>query len=163
MTIGIPEIVRQAEGEIVGKIRLQKIVYLLSRLGYETGFSFEYHHYGPYSRELAEKIEEEVDAQVLMALTRRRQSDGVPYIVYRAKEEHSGSNCDARLHELLTEMNDCSPTVLELAATIDWLAKIEDVSDWRSELRVRKGAKTSGGRTEKALELLGKLGLAPAA
>jgi uncharacterized protein len=162
MTVDIPEIVRHADGEIAGKIRLQKIVYLLNRLDYEVGFPFEYHHYGPYSRELAEKVEDEVHAQTLTQNIKRRYSDGVPYVVYRATEKTCSAD-DARLSAFVKKMNAYSSTVLELAATIDWLVQVENYKDWRSELQVRKGAKTAGGRTEKALELLSQLGLSPAA
>jgi hypothetical protein len=55
-----------------------------------------------------------------------------------------------------------SATVLELAATIHWLAFIEEIEDWRSELRRRKGVKTEQGRADSALALLGELGIAPA-
>lgn len=163
MTLDITEVVRQADGEVVGKIRLQKMVYLLDRLGFKSGFPFEYHHFGPYSKELDEKVEESVEAKVLESEAKRRQSDGVPYVIYRAQGAKDHGNQYARMRELLQEMNRCSPTVLELAATIDWLAEIERCPDWPSELKVRKGAKTAGGRTEKALELLNKLGLSPAA
>ena len=37
-----------AGAEIIGAIRLQKIVYLLEQLGMGGEFWFSYHHYGPY-------------------------------------------------------------------------------------------------------------------
>ena len=51
--------------------------------------------------------------------------------------------------------------MLELAATIHWLAYIERVDDWRSELLRRKGVKAAGGRMEKAARFLSaELGIA---
>ena len=55
-----------------------------------------------------------------------------------------------------------SATVLELAATIHWLAVYEKRLDWQEELVVRKGVKTENGRDKEALNLLGELKLPPA-
>lgn len=57
MSIDIPGLVAAVPGgELVGKVRLQKTVYLLDQLGLNSGFSYEYHHYGRYSEELAEQV-----------------------------------------------------------------------------------------------------------
>jgi hypothetical protein len=50
-------------------------------------------------------------------------------------------------------------TVLELAATIDWLRSQEQVSNWRSELVRRKGAKAERSRVERAERLLHDLNM----
>ena len=48
----IAEVLAAAGGEIVGRIRLQKIFYLLDQMGMASGLVFHYHHYGPYSLHL---------------------------------------------------------------------------------------------------------------
>ena len=60
MSIDIPSLLNAAGGAIVGKVRLQKIVYLLDQMGMNSGYSYEYHHYGPYSAELADSVDEDV-------------------------------------------------------------------------------------------------------
>ena len=60
VTTDVPGLVRAAGGEVVGKVRLQKLVYLLEQLGLISGYSFEYRHYGPYSEELADQVEDDV-------------------------------------------------------------------------------------------------------
>lgn len=165
MTIDVPCLVVAAGGEIVGKIRLQKIVYLLDQIGLNSGFSYEYHHYGPYSEELAEQVEDDVIFGHLYASERRRLSDGVPYTIYSASADNSRmdvSVAHVRIKRALAEMQRRSATILELAATIHWLAVIEELPDWQDELIRRKGAKTNNGRDKQALELLDILGLAPA-
>jgi uncharacterized protein YwgA len=167
MTIDVPSLVLAAGGELVGKIRLQKVVYLLDQTGMESGFSYEYHHYGPFSEDLAEQVEDDVIFGHLEAVQRRRQSDGVPYVVYRAQAAGEGEMLGAhlaaeRVRGALAEMQRYSATVLELAATIHWLAVTEGLSDWREELVRRKGAKTQNGRDLQALDLLSALGLPPA-
>jgi len=167
MTIDIPTLVAEAGGEVVGKVRLQKVMYLLDQLGLDSGFDYEYHHFGPYSSELAEKVEDNVIFGQLEAQERRRQSDGVPYIAFRVRSLGDGDPIDRHLpldkiRQYLGEMQRRSATVLELAATIHWLAEVEGVSDWQRELVRRKGAKTAAGRDQKAVELLRDLGLPPA-
>ena len=167
MTIDIPSLVMAAGGEVVGKIRLQKIVYLLDEMGLNSGFSYQYFHYGPYSADLAERVEDDVVFGQLQANQRRRVSDGVPYVAYSATKAGDGDGLEThmpitRLQVALDEMQRQSATILELAATIHWLAAVEYVPDWKAELVRRKGAKARDGRDRKAFELLRTLGLPPA-
>jgi uncharacterized protein YwgA len=167
MTIDIPSLVVAAGGEIVGKVRLQKIVYLLDQIGLNSGFSYEYFHYGPYSEDLAERVEDDVIFGHLHANQRRRLSDGVPYVAYSAEAPGDGDMLEThmsadRVQTALVEMQRRSATVLELAATIHWLAVMEGIADWKTELIRRKGAKTNNDRDQRAIELLRTLGLAPA-
>jgi uncharacterized protein YwgA len=129
---------------------------------------FVYHHYGPYSDMLAERVEDDAIFGHLRTSTGRRVSDGVPYVIYRADRPGDGDRIDQhlsvdRIRSAIAEMQRSSATVLELAATIHWLAFVEGLRNWRDELVQRKGAKTQGGRDGQALELLGRLGLSPIA
>jgi uncharacterized protein len=167
MTIDVPSLVMAAGGEIVGKIRLQKVVYLLDQIGLNSGFSYQYFHYGPYSEDLAEKVEDDVVFGHLFASQRRRLSDGVPYVAYSAERAGKGDELEGhmpmnRVRAALSEMQRQSATVLELAATIHWLVAVEGVSDWKVELVRRKGAKTNNDRDRRAFDLLRTLGLPPA-
>lgn len=165
MSIYIPSLIDAAGGTVVGKIRLQKMVYLLDQLGVKSGFPFEYHHFGPYSEELAEAVEEDVIFGCIGEEQKRRVSDGVSYVTYRSlrhREQSSDVFSQPVIGAAIEEMNRQSMTVLELAATIHWLAFKEKVQNWREELIRRKGVKTEGGRTERAIELLEKLKLSPA-
>lgn len=165
MAVRIASLVAALGGEIVGKIRLQKVVYLLDRLGLNSGFSYSYHHYGPYSSELSDAADLEAFFGVLKEEQRNRVSDGVPYVVFRS--ENKVGDIGARVGSLSINdidkyssiMKAYTATELELAATAYWLAHEEEVSDWRSELKTRKGIKTEQGRTDRAIELLDKLGL----
>jgi uncharacterized protein YwgA len=167
MTIDVPSLIQAAGGEVVGKIRLQKLIYLLDQKGLNSGFNFDYHHYGPYSEELADQVEDDVIFSRIESASRRRQSDGVPYIAYRANSAGAGDRIDEHLslnviRSALSEMQHRSATILEIAATINWLAVVEGRTDWRSELIRRKGAKAQNGRDGEALELLHALQLPPA-
>ncbi len=141
---------------------------MLDQIGLNSGFSYEYFHYGPYSEDLAERVEDDVVFGHLSASQRRRVSDGVPYVAYSATKTGDGDRLEthmpiSRVRTALDEMQRHSATILELAATIHWLVAMEGVADWKAELIRRKGAKTRDGRDLKAFELLRTLGLPPAA
>ena len=158
--IDIPELIDAAGGQVVGKVRLQKLVYLLDRLGVPTDFSFSYHHYGPFSEQLADSVEDSVVFGRVSTETRRR-ADGVPFVVYKALDHGEGRGMSDRFKSALAAMQQRSAIVLELAATIDWLTSVEQVEDWRRELVRRKGIKANEGRTDAALALLNEIGLVP--
>lgn len=154
-----------ADGELVGRVRLQKVFYLLEQLGLESGFSFAYHHYGPFSADLVDAVDGAKAFGYVVETQNRRQSDGMPFGVFRlgdrAPEAQSSVGALDRkdVEAALTCMNSRSSTVLELAATIHWIRAKLGISDWRQELSERKGRKADNGRTEEALELLSELGL----
>jgi uncharacterized protein len=165
----LPDLVRAAGGQIVGRVRLQKLVYLLDQLGLKSGFRFTYHHYGPYSEELSEAI---ANATVLHKSIREdqktRASDGASYSVFLIGERapdptvRVGGLAFEEAKHALDKMQSRPATVLELAATIHWLQIVESVADWRTELKVRKGLKAMGGRAKQAEDLLREVDLLPA-
>lgn len=161
----VSDMIAAAGGRLVSRIRLQKIAYLLDKLGASSGFSYSYHHYGPYSRELDiaildaeafKKIEEEFE---------RRQSDGARYSVFKLKGEAQSYSysflLENRHRKLVKDLSRVNVTILELAATAHWLAEEERVPDWKAEIVRRKGSKTGGTRLEEATKLLLRLGLQP--
>lgn len=163
----VAALVDAAGGTLIGRVRLQKTLYLLEQLGLGSEMPFEYHHYGPYSRELDNAT---ADAKALGRVKEdfdHRQSDGAMYSIFRladgisVNEEAFGNLGRARAAEHARLFAATNVTVLELAATVDWLWRSEGVRDWRSEVANRKGKKVQGGRLEKAVDLLGRLGLQP--
>jgi hypothetical protein len=50
--------VLQHAGEVVGRKKLQKIVFIVQKLNYPFHEKYHYHFYGPYSEELTLKVEE---------------------------------------------------------------------------------------------------------
>jgi uncharacterized protein len=165
----VAAVVAAGGGELTGRVRLQKTVYLLDRLGLNSGFGFDYHHYGPFSRDLDNAV---ADAKAFGLVEERfehRQSDGAAYSVFALR---SGKAADpkaygrlggAHARDLVKLFAATNVTVLELAATVDWLSRVERVPDWKGEIRKRKGVKVQGGRLEEAVALLGKLDLEPPA
>ncbi len=156
-----------AGGELVGRIRLQKVVYLLEQLGMNCGVPFEYHHYGPYSEAISDAVTDAKFWGHISEVVSFRVADGAPYSSFKTQPEASepvqlGELSAEKAKLYLAKFSGCTSTVLELAATVHWLAFVEKVPDWRAEIEVRKAGKTSNGRLEKAIQLLTELGLQPA-
>lgn len=159
----IASIIKAGDGSIVGRIRIQKIFYLLEQLGMESGLSFSYYHYGPYSEDLSSAIE---FAKVTELEEKREDTDYGFYSIFSLKTDTFvppkavGKLSWEQTQELVQTMKAETSTVLELAATIHWLKQKEHVLDWNKELKARKGAKAEDERIDKAVTLLETIGLA---
>ena len=163
----VAAVVTAAGGELVSRIRLQKTVYLLDRLGFGSGLDdFAYYHYGPYSAALDAAVDGAKVAGLVAEERRHRMSDGATYSVFKrvgdveagAEESALGK---AEVERLVRKFAATNLTVLELAATADWLCLSEERANWRTEVVRRKGPKTENGRLDKAVDLLDELGLSP--
>jgi uncharacterized protein YwgA len=165
----VAAIVSAAGGRLVSRVRLQKTAYLLDQLGLNSGFDYEYHHYGPYSRDLDNAVLDAWAFDLVDESFGRRESDGARYSIFslkpdaNVKDEALGELGRDRAAALIQKFANTNVTVLELAATIDWLWRQEKCRDWRAEVTKRKGAKVQGGRLERAVELLKEIGLPPPA
>lgn len=163
----VAAILQAAGGEVIGRVRLQKTAYLLDQLGLHSGFRYEYHHYGPYSRDLDNAVADAKAFDVAEEDVRHRQIDGATYSIFRLKRaaeterEAFGGIEPAEARRLAEVLADVNVTVLELAATVHWLCHYERRGDWRGEITRRKGLKVQNGRLEKAVALLEQLDLAP--
>lgn len=153
--------------QLISRVRFQKTAYLLERLGLGRGLSFEYHHYGPYSRELDNAIGDAQAFGLVREEFGHRKSDGAMFSIFKLEEGQSpkdeayGELGRNRASEFVSRFANTNVTVLELAATVDWLWRYEKVANWRAEITKRKGKKVLGGRLDKAVDLLQSLGLDP--
>lgn len=161
----VTAVIAAAGDQLTGKVRLQKVFYLLEQLGLSGGFDYTYHHYGPFSSELSESTEFAKDLGLIEEKPGFRVGDGARYSVYSAKTGPDpsafGELGEQRVRYLLQILQRQSATVLELAATIDWLQRYEKVPDWREELLRRKSRKASEDRIAKAVEVLTEIDLQP--
>ena len=164
----VAAVVAAAGGKLISRVRLQKSVYLLDRLGLESGFNYEYHHYGPYSRDLDLATADAVSLHVVSETFHHREGDGARYSVFELKQDPSGDEGfgnlgRTRATELAGKFASTNITVLELAATVDWLWREEGYDNWRNEVSRRKPVKVERGRLDRAVALLNDLGLSPPA
>ena len=150
-------------GKLVGKTRLQKVAYLLDACGLNSGFDYDYHHFGPYSADVALAA----DLAEMVGVVSSQEKPGfhsVPYVVYETNATKPVRICGmsgADIAEKLAIMEKSSALVLELAATVYFLEHDEGLSskEAQEEVKVRKAAKASPDRLRQANDLLEKLGL----
>jgi uncharacterized protein YwgA len=160
----VVDIVALSGGSLVGRTRMQKTIYLLDILGLKSGASYYYYNFGPFSDEIAAGISDGKFGGMLVEETKHRMSDGSPFSIFRTDKiseqiREVGALPAEHVKSVLQRFTSCNATVLELAATIHWLAKVEQVIDWQKELVRRKGSKTQNGRMDRAIELLRELGV----
>jgi uncharacterized protein len=160
----IVDIVTLSGGRLVGRTRMQKTVYLLDVLGMRSGASYYYYNFGPFSDEVADGISDSKFNGSLVEDIEYRISDGSPFSIFKAESsfEHIrqvGALPADTVRTALQRFASCNSTVLELAATIHWLARVEKLQNWREELVRRKGSKTQNGRMDRAAELLTEFGV----
>jgi len=140
---------------LIGKTRLQKSVYFLEVLRIGFGFEFEYHHYGPYSEELAQLTD---DARVLGLLKEdwNTSQDGAEYAVFSdiGAWHADEKRMDQKRRETLTLLKEYAAVELELAATAHFLGDSDRA--W-AETRERKASKISDNRVARAKTLLAEL------
>jgi hypothetical protein len=149
----IAQVVRDAGGEIVGRTKLQKTIYLLELARFVSRFRFGYKHYGPFSEDLAEAA----DLAAAFGLISERlcpASWGGTYSVYTAPAgELSAQPSRVRLTRAAAQSD---AVLLELAATAAYLAQ-ECRSDPWAETARRKPDKAADGRLAEAKGLYQEL------
>lgn len=147
----VAAIIVDAGGRVVGRTRLQKIAYLLTVTGMESGLSFSYKHYGPYSEDLATAARL---GNLLGWLHEVEQPTawGGTYSIFTAHEQAMVPMNERRC-QFAKATADSDAVELELAATAVFLAQ-EGYSDPWAETARRKPDKIDGGRLDKARELL---------
>ncbi len=159
----VRQILMAGDGEIVGRIRFQKIAYFLEQKGLRASLNFTYHHYGPYCRDLSEAL----DWQVILDEVEEEHkavTNGGTYSILRLKQPAGEKQPLGRLHpdqarRLVRSLKKEPSVVLELAATVHWLQHGERVDDWRQELKMRKNRKATDSNIDRALTVLTGLGL----
>lgn len=140
------------------------MAYLLQQKAGTRELFFTYHHYGPYSRELAEALDravilEEVDERF------RDTGYGTTYSVFRwqdANPPEAETVVGLPMVEakpVVAKLKMQPAVILELAATIHWLIHKEQAKDWESELKIRKKLKSTPENIGRAKTVLRDLGL----
>jgi uncharacterized protein len=161
----VVDVVALSGGRLVGRTRMQKTIYLLDARGLNSGAAYYYYNFGPFSDDVADGISDSKFTGALLEKTGNRQSDGSPFSIFETEKPAEqviglGNLRAEEAKDLLQQLGAVSSTVLELASTIHWLVTVEKVADWRTELKRRKGAKTEGGRVNRAVGLLSEFGFA---
>jgi uncharacterized protein YwgA len=163
---GVLRLVQASGGKVNNRISIQKSAYLLQALGVSDFASadFTYHHYGPYSRQLSDALQEAVGAG-LLAESRDDFAQGYLRYSYRLTEDGQKwlkEEFDARPDATEKHAGVLSGThwrALELAATVVFLER-EGIANDRAEavataLRFKPECKNSRDKAEQLLTHLG--------
>lgn len=108
-------------GEIVGRKKLQKMIYIAKKVAFPFNEKFQFHFYGPYSEELTTRVEELCNMGFLNEVKEKKGG----YFQYRytltdsGKEFLSLNEVDMPcLQDCLVDMNGQNARFLELVSTV---------------------------------------------
>lgn len=110
-----------ASGEIIGRKKLQKMIYIAKKIAFPFQERFQFHFYGPYSEELTTRVEELCNMGFLNEVKEKKGG----YFQYRytltdsGKEFLSLNEVDMPyLQDCLLDMNGQNARFLELVSTV---------------------------------------------
>nr|WP_239534017.1 YwgA family protein [Thalassobacillus pellis] len=110
-----------SSGEIIGRKKLQKIIYILKKCEVPFEERFQFHFYGPYSEELTLRVEELCNLGFLKETKEEKKN----YYQYRYLLTEAGRRFLDHYHlelpemgEQIAEMKERSSRFLELVSTI---------------------------------------------
>jgi uncharacterized protein len=108
-------------GEIIGRKKLQKMIYIAKKISFPFQERFQFHFYGPYSEELTLRVEELCNMGFISEIKENKGG----YSQYRylltesGKEFLSLNEVDMpALPQCLTDMNEQNARFLELVSTV---------------------------------------------
>ncbi|KQU20122.1 hypothetical protein ASG65_03420 [Bacillus sp. Leaf13] len=115
-------------GEISGRKKLQKIVYIAKKLSFPFHEKFQFHFYGPYSEELTLRIEELCDMGYLNEVREKKAG----YYQYCYSITDAGQDFLSiqevempALEACLMDMNEQNARFLELVSTVLYFDTLE--------------------------------------
>ncbi|MEH6945530.1 YwgA family protein [Bacillus sp. JJ634] len=115
-------------GEISGRKKLQKIVYIAKKLSFPFQEKYQFHFYGPYSEELTLRIEELCNMGYLNEVREKRAG----YYQYCYSITEAGRAFLSMqevempmLEECLLDMNEQNARFLELVSTVLFFDTLE--------------------------------------
>ncbi|OCA82350.1 hypothetical protein A8F94_20820 [Bacillus sp. FJAT-27225] len=115
-------------GEIIGRKKLQKMIYIAKKMAFPFQERFQFHFYGPYSEELTLRVEELCN----MGFLEECKENKGGYSQYRyclteaGKEFLVMSGVDIpNLEECLKDMNGQNARFLELVSTVLYFDGLE--------------------------------------
>jgi uncharacterized protein len=108
-------------GEIIGRKKLQKMIYIAKKISFPFQERFQFHFYGPYSEELTLRVEELCNMGFLNEVKEKKGG----YFQYRytltdtGKEFLSVNEVEMPfLQEIFVDMNGQNARFLELVSTV---------------------------------------------
>jgi uncharacterized protein YwgA len=153
-------------GEIHGRKKLQKMVYLLQEAGCPFKEEFDYHLFGPYSEELATKVDEMKFLGLLDEKPGATVSGYTQYIYSLSaaakqyiKEHEDSFRLPLHFQQLAKELARYDARTLELMATLRFLKKMNysDAEAAECVKRLKPDQEYKDDEIEKSLDFLNRL------
>jgi uncharacterized protein YwgA len=152
--------IRSAE-EIIGRKKLQKMIYIAKRLSFPYQEKFGFHFYGPYSEELTLQVEELVNMGFLEEV--REKKGG--YFQYRYKVTENGEDflqmsalqSQPTLNECLHDMNEQSSRFLELVSTVLYFDNLPKEDIYEKIYKVKSKQKYTEEEINEAFQYIDSL------
>lgn len=123
----IVDFIATANG-ITGRKKLQKMIFILKKMGVPFQEKYEFHIYGPYSEELTARIEELCD----MGFLSEELEDKGSYVRYKYNVTQEGKDFRGTLKEsvidnpqIAAKLNEKSSRFLELTSTLLYFDQLE--------------------------------------
>ena len=136
----IVDFIATAEG-VTGRKKLQKMIYIMKKIGQPFQEKYAFHIYGPYSEELTARVEELCD----MGFILEQKEDKSSYVQYRYTVTDEGLEFRNALGkpalddaEHAVKLNSKSARFLELTATLLFFDDLEP-SEQTAKLHSVKG------------------------
>lgn len=108
-------------GEIIGRKKLQKMIYIAKKISFPFQERFQFHFYGPYSEELTLRVEELCNMGFINEIKEKKGG----YYQYRYQLTDSGKEFLSlnevdmpALPDCLVDMNEQNARFLELVSTV---------------------------------------------
>jgi len=116
-------------GEVNGKKSLQKLAYLARAFGLETGYSFRFHYYGPFSDDLASDFESLLETRQVKLVDNSSYKYKVSnqFIQNAIENQTLEANEQEKIYKLISTFGNKAPSDLELYATIYFIDYNEKV------------------------------------
>ncbi|MGX1191710.1 YwgA family protein [Metabacillus sp. SLBN-84] len=117
-----------SSGEITGRKKLQKMIYIAKKINLPFYEKYDFHFYGPYSEELTLRIEELCNLGFLNEMHEKKGG----YFQYRYSLTESGEEFLANyepdmppMQECMQDLNSQSARFLELVSTVLYFDSLE--------------------------------------
>jgi len=115
-------------GEVTGRKKLQKMVYIAKKMNFPFQEKYEFHMYGPYSEELTLRVEELCN----MAFLSEKMEDKGSYVQYTYACTEEGSQFlstktshHPKLDQCIERLNGKSSRFLEMVSTLLYFDTLE--------------------------------------
>ncbi|BET53251.1 YwgA family protein [Bacillus subtilis] len=147
-------------GEIIGRKKLQKMIYIAKKMQFPFYEKYDFHFYGPYSEELTLQIEELCNLGFLHEVKEKKGG----YFQYRYSLTETGSafldHADLDMPDMkgyIDSVNSRSSRFLELVSTILYFDGLEEEEKKEKVFNIKSKQKYTNEEYDEALQYIEEL------